>query len=88
MKNPITLDDAVLLGAGAAQAQTQELCVNNDRGGPMARGAGVVLAAQALEQKATVRVLLSTRQPIWRWWAKRRPNPSRAMGQRSKCGKA
>ena len=58
MKKLITLGAAVLLMAGAAQAQTQELFVNIHSGGTMAQGAGLVLAGQALEQKASVRVLL------------------------------
>jgi ribosomal protein S9 len=58
MKKLITLGAAVLLMAGAAQAQTQALFVNIHSGGAMAQGAGLVLAGQALEQKATVRVLL------------------------------
>lgn len=58
MKKLITLGAAVLLMAGAAQAQTQELFVNIHSGGAMAQGAGLVLAGQALEQKASVRVLL------------------------------
>ena len=58
MKKLITLSAAVLLMAGAAQAQTQELFVNIHSGGTMAQGAGLVLAGQALEQKASVRVLL------------------------------
>ncbi len=56
MKKLITLGAAVLLMAGAAQAE--ELFVNIHSGGTMAQGAALVLAGQALEQKASVRVLL------------------------------
>lgn len=44
------------LAAGASQAE--ELFVNIHSGNAMAQGAGLVLAGQALEQKAGVRVLL------------------------------
>jgi len=44
------------LAAGASQAK--ELFVNIHSGNAMAQGAGLVLAGQALEQKAGVRVLL------------------------------
>lgn len=47
-----------LLGAFAATAHAQELFVNIHSGKAMAQGAGLVLAGQALEQKASVRVLL------------------------------
>jgi hypothetical protein len=56
MKTLITLSTALLLAAGSAQAQ--ELFVNIHSGNAMAQGAGLVLAGQALEQKASVRVLL------------------------------
>lgn len=56
MKRLITLTAAALLAAGAAQAQ--ELFVNIHSGNAMAQGAALVLAGQALEQKASVRVLL------------------------------
>lgn len=42
----------------ATAAQAQELFVNIHSSQPMAQGAGMVLAGQALEQKASVRVLL------------------------------
>ena len=58
MKKLIALGAAALLLSGAAQAQTQELFVNIHSGNAMAQGAGLVLAGQALEQKASVRVLL------------------------------
>jgi len=58
MKRLITLTAAALLAAGAAQAQAQELFVNIHSGNAMAQGAALVLAGQALEQKASVRVLL------------------------------
>jgi predicted peroxiredoxin len=56
MKKLITLGAAALLVAGAAQAES--LFVNIHSGNAMAQGAGLVLAGQALEQKADVRVLL------------------------------
>jgi predicted peroxiredoxin len=56
MKKLFTLTTAALLMAGTAQAQ--ELFVNIHSGNAMAQGAGLVLAGQALEQKASVRVLL------------------------------
>ena len=56
MKKLFTLTAAALLMAGTAQAQ--ELFVNIHSGNAMAQGAGLVLAGQALEQKASVRVLL------------------------------
>lgn len=46
----------LVLAAGASQAK--ELFVNIHSGNAMAQGAGLVLAGQALEQKAGVRVLL------------------------------
>lgn len=56
MKPLLALSAVALLTAGAAQAQ--ELFVNIHSGNAMAQGAGLVLAGQALEQKAAVRVLL------------------------------
>jgi hypothetical protein len=56
MKRLFALTTAALLTAGAAQAQA--LFVNIHSGNAMAQGAGLVLAGQALEQKASVRVLL------------------------------
>ena len=56
MKPLFALAAAALLTAGTAQAQ--ELFVNIHSGNAMAQGAGLVLAGQALEQKASVRVLL------------------------------
>ena len=56
MKRLIALSAAALLTAGAAHAE--ELFVNIHSGSAMAQGAGLVLAGQALEQKAAVRVLL------------------------------
>jgi len=58
MKKLFALGAAALLLSGAAQAQSQELFVNIHSGNAMAQGAGLVLAGQALEQKASVRVLL------------------------------
>lgn len=48
---------AALLALGAA-AHAQELFVSIHSAGAMAQGAGLVIASQALEQKAAVRVLL------------------------------
>ena len=48
---------AILLSATSA-VQAEELFVNIHSGNAMAQGAGLVIAGQALEQKAVVRVLL------------------------------
>lgn len=49
----------ITLALGASlSAQAQELFVNIHSGQPMAQGAALVLATQALEHKASVRVLL------------------------------
>ena len=56
MKHLIALGTAALLATGTVHAE--ELFVNIHSGSAMAQGAGLVLAGQALEQKATVRVLL------------------------------
>lgn len=48
---------AALVGA-AFSAQAEELFVSIHSAGVMAQGAGLVLAGQAVEQKANVRVLL------------------------------
>ncbi len=56
MKSLIALGTAALLATGTAHAQ--DLFVNIHSGNAMAQGAGLVLAGQALEQKANVRVLL------------------------------
>lgn len=49
---------ALLAAAPLGAAQAQALFVNIHSGQAMAQGAGLVLAGQALEQKASVRVLL------------------------------
>lgn len=49
---------AVAIACSAFPAHAQELFVNIHSASPMAQGAGLVLAGQALEQKASVRVLL------------------------------
>lgn len=49
---------AATLLASAMSAQAADLFVNIHSGNAMAQGAGLVLAGQALEQKANVRVLL------------------------------
>ncbi len=56
MNRLIALAAVALLTAGAAQAE--ELFVNIHSGNAMAQGAGLAIATNALEQKATVRVLL------------------------------
>jgi len=56
MKSIIALGTAALLATTAVQAQ--DLFVNIHSGNAMAQGAGLVLAGQALEQKANVRILL------------------------------
>jgi hypothetical protein len=56
MKKSLIVAAALLSTAAAVQAE--ELFVNIHSGNAMAQGAGLVLAGQALEQKATVRVLL------------------------------
>lgn len=56
MKRLIATATASLLAAGAVQAE--ELFVNIHSGNAMAQGAGLAIATNALEQKATVRVLL------------------------------
>lgn len=56
MKRLIATATASLLAAGAVQAE--ELFVNIHSAHAMAQGAGLVIAGQALEQKASVRVLL------------------------------
>jgi hypothetical protein len=56
MKKSLAIAAALLSTAVAVQAE--ELFVNIHSGKAMAQGAGLVLAGQALEQKATVRVLL------------------------------
>jgi hypothetical protein len=56
MKKSLIITAALLSTAAAVQAE--ELFVNIHSGSAMAQGAGLVLAGQALEQKATVRVLL------------------------------
>jgi hypothetical protein len=56
MKKSLVIGLSLLSGALAVQAE--ELFVNIHSGQAMAQGAGLVLAGQALEQKAAVRVLL------------------------------
>ena len=56
MKKSLIVAAALLSTAAAVQAE--ELFVNIHSGNAMAQGAGLVLAGQALEQKANVRVLL------------------------------
>jgi sulfur relay (sulfurtransferase) complex TusBCD TusD component (DsrE family) len=55
MKKSLAIAVALML---ATAAQAQSLFVNIHSGQAMAQGAGLVLAGQALEQKAEVRVLL------------------------------
>jgi hypothetical protein len=56
MKKSLIIAAALLCTAAVVQAE--ELFVNIHSGNAMAQGAGLVLAGQALEQKAAVRVLL------------------------------
>ena len=49
---------ATVLSAAALSAQASELFVSINSGNAMSQAAGIVLAGQALEQKANVRVLL------------------------------
>ena len=56
MKKSVVI--AATLLASAVSAQAADLFVNIHSGNAMAQGAGLVLAGQALEQKANVRVLL------------------------------
>jgi len=56
MKKSLAIGLALLATAAALHAE--ELFVNIHSGSAMAQGAGLVLAGQALEQKAAVRVLL------------------------------
>lgn len=53
-----TIVAVALTALAATSVQAQELFVNIHSGGTMAQGAALVLAGQALEQKAAVRVLL------------------------------
>jgi sulfur relay (sulfurtransferase) complex TusBCD TusD component (DsrE family) len=48
----------VLALASVVSVQAQDLFVNIHSGNAMAQGAGLVLAGQAMEQKAAVRILL------------------------------
>jgi hypothetical protein len=54
----VALAAFAVVASASASAQAQELFVNIHSGQAMAQGAGLVLAGQALEQKAAVRVLL------------------------------
>lgn len=56
MKTSLTI--AVALLCTAASVQAEDLFVNIHSGQAMAQGAALVLAGQALDQKANVRVLL------------------------------
>jgi sulfur relay (sulfurtransferase) complex TusBCD TusD component (DsrE family) len=59
MKSTVTLGlAAASLFAAASAAHAEDLFVSINSGSPMAQGAALVLAGQALEQKANVRVLL------------------------------
>lgn len=53
-----TLSTLALTVSALSSAQAAELFVNIQSSGAMAQGAGLVLATQALEQKASVRLLL------------------------------
>jgi predicted peroxiredoxin len=58
----ICMKKSMLVGAGllavSLSSQAAELFLTINSGSPMTQGAGLVLASQAIEQKATVRVLL------------------------------
>jgi hypothetical protein len=56
MKNPLLI--ATLLLSAATSSQANELFLSIHSAAPMAQGAGLVLASQAVEQKIPVRVLL------------------------------
>lgn len=56
MKSHFAASALMLMALGTAHSE--ELFVNIHSGNAMAQGAGLVLAGQALEQKASVRVLL------------------------------
>ncbi len=58
MKSAFAVAFTAFAVLAAAPAQAEELFVNIHSGSAMAQGAGLVLAGQALEQKASVRVLL------------------------------
>jgi len=53
-----TIVAVALTALAATSVQAEELFVNIHSGSAMAQGAGLVLAGQALEHKASVRVLL------------------------------
>lgn len=58
----VCMKKSMLVGAGllamSLSGQAAELFLTINSGSPMTQGAGLVLASQAIEQKATVRVLL------------------------------
>ena len=56
MKWSLMLGSALLLAPMFSQAEELMLTISSDK--PMAQGAGLILASQALEQRATVRILL------------------------------
>lgn len=58
MKSAFAVALTAFAALAAAPAQAEELFVNIHSGSAMAQGAGLVLAGQALEQKASVRILL------------------------------
>lgn len=60
MKKSVSLGlfSLAFFAAAAQAADTSELFVNIHSGNAMAQGAGLAIATNALEQKATVRVLL------------------------------
>ncbi|MBL8345118.1 MAG: hypothetical protein JNN03_06735 [Rubrivivax sp.] len=58
MRSTVVFALSAVTALAAMSAQAEELFVNIHSGGAMAQGAGLVLAGQALEQKASVRVLL------------------------------
>lgn len=58
MRKTSLISLAAFTALSATAVQAEELFVNIHSGNAMAQGAGLVLAGQALEQKAAVRVLL------------------------------
>lgn len=72
-----------MLACTVATAQAEELFVSIHSASPMAQGAGLVLAGQALEQKAPVRVLLcDAAGDIFPWPARIRPGSQASLKPR------
>jgi hypothetical protein len=86
MKKSLAIGLSLL--ATAAVVHAEELFVNIHSGSAMAQGAGLVLAGQALEQKAAVRVLLCDAAGDIALAGKGCPRSSRATSRRSRCCRA